>query len=358
MTQTTERRTVELRRVLAGHRHGLVFVYGDPDPDGLASAWALQKLMAALGVTARIRYTGELGRIENEAMVRLLGIPAQRITDEELATAELIAVVDAQPEFFRGAPLPRCDVVIDHHPRKREQQPGAVALTDVRPSALATSSILTEYLVEAGERIDAKLATALYYGIQTDSRNLQRNPSLLDTKALLQLERKVNRALLRRIEFSCYSLVRLDYFAVALVRLRYSGNVLYSHVGPVPTADVCVQIADFLIRVREAKWALVSGVAGDRLVVVFRCDGHRKNAGATAEAAFGAIGSAGGHRTAGRAEIQATALPSGMMLTQNENIEHFILESMARADAGFKPLLRGLPSAARPVSLSSLCPVQ
>ena len=342
MARPVHKKTTELRRLLAGHQHALVLVYGNPDPDGLASSWALQRLMAAMGTEARIRYTGELGRIENEAMVRLLRIPAQRLIDKELTTAEFIAVVDAQPEFFRDPPLPRCDVVIDHHPRKRPHQAEPPAFSDIRCSALATASILTEYLVQASADINAKLATALYYGIQTDSRHLQRNPSALDTQALLRLERKVDRTLLRRIEFSCYSLVRLDYFAVALVRLRSNRNVLYSHVGPVPTADVCVQIADFLIRVREAKWALVSGVAGDRLVVVFRCDGQRKNAGATAEAAFGSADSAGGHRTAGRAEVLAAALPAGTMLTHNEKIERFVLESMAQIDPSFRPMLRCL----------------
>jgi len=344
MAKPVHKKTAELSRLLTGRQHALVLVYGNPDPDGLASAWALQRLMAAMGTETRIRYTGELGRIENEAMVRLLRIPAEPLADSELTTAEIIAVVDAQPEFFRDPPLPRCDVVIDHHPRKRPHQAEPPAFSDIRCSALATASILTEYLVQTSVEIETKLATALYYGIQSDSRHLQRNPSVLDTKALLKLERKVDRALLRRIEFSCYSLVRLDYFAVALVRLRHSRNVLYSHVGPVPTADVCVQIADFLIRVREAKWALVSGVSNDKLVVVFRCDGQKTNAGVTAEVAFGATGSAGGHRTAGRAEIHAAALPRGTTLTQNEKVELFVLESVAQAYPDFRPVLRCLAS--------------
>jgi len=331
----------KLRAVLAGSQHPIVLIYRNPDPDSLSSAWALKEIMRVNGQTADIVYTGEVGRLENEAMIKYLRIPAEPLNTHNLQRADIVALVDSQPDFYKGVDLPRCDIVIDHHP---VTTPLDVGFSDVRVNCLATASILTQYLEAAEIPVGVRLATALYYGIQTDSRYRQKSVSPTDRQALLFLEHKVNWTLLRRIEFSSYSLRSLNYFNIALIKLRYSRGVLYSDIGPVPSSDVCVQVADFMIRVKEANWALVSGVAGKKLIIVFRCDGHKKDAGKTAQIAFGELGSAGGHRTMGRAEIDESALPGGILLTQNERVERFILTSLANCERGFRPILRTLSS--------------
>jgi nanoRNase/pAp phosphatase (c-di-AMP/oligoRNAs hydrolase) len=326
------------KAVVKGRKTAVIAIYGNPDPDALASAWALRELLRSEGVTATIGYTGEVGRLENQAMIQHLKVPAEPLVRNDLFSADLVAVVDAQPSFFKEDPLPRCHMVIDHHP---VHGPAPEAeWVDIRPSSCATSAILAEYLEAAGIRIPRRLATALYYGILTDSRNMMRPLSARDREAMVRLDPLVNRTVLRRIEFSLYSLSQLNYFAIALIKLRHVRNVLYCDIGPVPSADICAQIADFLMRVRESNWALVSGVVGNRLVIVFRCDGHQKNAGRAAQAAFGAIGSAGGHQTMGRAEIEGASLPEGTLLTQNEKIERFILGSLARVEPGFHGIYR------------------
>lgn len=329
-----------LYRVVSEALNPIILIYSNPDPDALASAWALLEIMRRHGKTPRIGYTGEIGRLENQAMIESLRIPAKPMNSEDFASADLIALVDCQPEFFAPAQLPRCDVIIDHHPKKSRRK---YAFSDIRPKCLSTSSILVEYLEHASIEISTRLATALYYGIQTDSKQMHRHPTPVDAAAMRFLEQKMNANLLHRIEFSSYSLERLDYFAIALIKLRHSKNILYSHVGSVPYADICVQIADFLIRVKEANWALVSGSVGRRLIIVFRCDGHHKHAGKTAEGAFGMIGSAGGHRIIARAEVNEDALPDGILVSQNETIERFVLGSLSKVEKQFKALLDTVP---------------
>ena len=325
-----------LKAVTKGRRRALIVIYGNPDPDALGSAWALERIMRRWGTPARIVYTGEPGRPENEAMIEYLHIPAGRFDEAAAARADLVAIVDAQPAFFPAGRLPRVDIVFDHHPAVG---PSAV-FADIRPSCLATSSILTEYLRAAGCRFDRRIATALFYGIVTDARHSARGRTPTDSRALEFLENLVDRLVIRRIECAAYSLSRLDHFAVAIMRLRYNRGALYVHVGPVPTSDICAQIADFLIRVKEANWALVSGASGDMLVVVFRSDGQHGDAGRAAAAAFGGYGSAGGHETMGRAEVPAANLPDGMLLTQSERIERFVLERLSKVRDVFRPMLR------------------
>src|SRR3989338_2225834 len=329
----------KLEKVIHGAKNALILIYSNPDPDGLASGWALKELLQSYDVPASIEYTGQVGRLQNASMIQALRLPASAHVQDNLKKSDLIAIVDAQPDFFKEFELPRCDIVIDHHPKKSDRK---YPFSDIRPQCLATSSIMTEYFITSEKPIHKRLATALYYGIKTDSRGQRKKPSSTDREALFYLEEKADKHLLTRIEFSQYSLNDLDYFSVALIKHRYAHNVLYAHIGPVPYMDVCVQVADFLIRVKEAHWALVTGIVDDKLVIVFRCDGNLKNAGKVAQTAFGEIGSAGGHRTMGRAEIHGTSLPENISLTQNEPLEWFVVHSLSRADKAFRPLLRKL----------------
>lgn len=68
-------------------------------------------------------------------------------------------------------------------------------------------------------------------------------------------------------------------------------------------------IADFFNYVDGYDWVLISGNMGDKLVVIFRCDGYRKNAGKLAQKMFAQYGSAGGHWGAARAEVSLKSLP-------------------------------------------------
>ena len=82
--------------------------------------------------------------------------------------------MDTQPGAGNNA-LPagsEVTIVIDHHTWR--EPAAAAAYVDVRPEAGATSTILTEYLQEAGLEPEPPLATVLFYGIKTDTRGLSR----------------------------------------------------------------------------------------------------------------------------------------------------------------------------------------
>lgn len=332
-------RLERLREVCKGARDVRVIIYANPDPDALASALALKKLLETKKRAVKIGYTGAIGRPENASMIRRLKIPASPVSEGEAARSDAIAIVDSQPQFFTDFSLPRCDIVIDHHPLRDAI---SAEFVDIRPNYLSTSSIMTEYLRAAGIRLTKNLASALFYGIKTDSRHFMGDMSQGDMEAIRLLRGKADRDIVNEIEFSQFSREGLDYFSVGLVRRRFSNGVMFSHLGPVPFFDVCVQVADFFVRVENVSWALVTGVVGDTLVVVFRNDGLKKDAGYLARMTFGSIGSAGGHESMGRAEVKQSALPKGLLLTDNRGIEKFVLSSLAKIDTIFLPLLKSL----------------
>jgi nanoRNase/pAp phosphatase (c-di-AMP/oligoRNAs hydrolase) len=328
-----------LREVCEGAKNVRVIIYANPDPDALASAITLKRILETKKRSVNIGYTGAIGRPENASMIRQFKIPAFPISEEEVAQSDIIAIVDSQPQFFTDFSLPRCDIVIDHHPLLDVI---LAKFVDIRPNYLSTSSIMTEYLKATGLRLTKKLASALFYGIKTDTRHFIGDMSHGDVEAIKWLRGKADRDIVKQIEFSQFSQEALDYFSIALVRRRFLNGVMFSHLGPVPFFDVCVQVADFLIRVETVSWALVTGVVGDALVVVFRNDGLKKDAGYLARTAFGGIGSAGGHKSMGRAEFKQDALPKGLLLSNNRGIEEFVLSSLTKIDPVFLPILKSV----------------
>jgi nanoRNase/pAp phosphatase (c-di-AMP/oligoRNAs hydrolase) len=299
-------RVAALRRLVQG-RPVLVLTWGNPDPDAIGSAYALRELIGADARAFVTAYSGEFTRPENEAMVQVIGIPMQKFHAEMIADETVVATVDAQPSFFKNQEGLRFDVVIDHHP---VGELGSHAFVDIRPDYGSTCSILTEYFQACRLKIHRKAATALFYGLKTDTNTLQRNVADADVAAFQLLRPLADENMLRTIELTQYPASVLDAFADAIRKRRLLGDVLFSYLGDQQNPDLCVQAADFLIRAQGVNWAVTAARSGGKLVVVFRCTGFRTHAGEVAESLFAEFGTAGGHRTMARAELDLSRIDS------------------------------------------------
>jgi nanoRNase/pAp phosphatase (c-di-AMP/oligoRNAs hydrolase) len=279
----------------------------EADPDSIASALALKRLLWHRLSACVISHIRPITRPQNERMVSLLGISLTPF--KEIAPAEFNrkALVDSQPAHHESFAGHRYDVIIDHHPRHPET---TARLVDLRPEYGATATILTEYLRAARIKPSLKLATALYYGIKSDTANFERPAIEADVRAFHYLFRFTRRALVRRLDFAEFNLSMFPYFQQAFSRYRIRHRRLYAFLGRVSAPDILVILADFFLRAGEISWTIVGGIVEDRLVVIFRNDGLRKNAGQLALKAFGRWGSAGGHATSARAEVLLEQLPN------------------------------------------------
>lgn len=326
-----------LRSMCEAAKKLLILIYGNPDPDALSSAWALRTLVKRNAENSTIAYTGEIGRVENQAMIQTLALPVEKFDPASRAEYDLVATVDGQPAFFPAEPAIPFDIVIDHHPKTK---PVTARFVDIRPNVGATASILTGYLLDAGEKIHRRLATALLYALRTDTQYFQRTLSDEDLTALRVLSRKADENTIRRIELSHFPIDTLDYFGIALVKRLVAGDVVFSNLGHVKSADICVHVAEFFIKVTSIAWSIVAGVFADTLVVVFRCDGYHSDAGKVARAAFAEIGRAGGHRTMARAEIPIASLREACPSLSNEEIEYFLLKRLSAHLRGLRRVVR------------------
>ncbi len=322
----TIHRVESLKELVKERSKLLILLYANPDPDALGTAMALKTLLDRTQETCTIAYTGDVHRVENLAMMKTLRIRAEKFDPGMLASHDALAVVDGQPSFFDLDPAPHFDIVIDHHPRGKGYRAG---FTDVRPRYGATATILTEYFTQSGEKIPKLVATALYYAIKVDTGTFERQAHDEDIMAFKHLHGLMDKQMLHRIEYSQYTLSTLDYFGIALLRKRTERDVLFVHVGVVPSTDTVVHIADFFNRLSEMRLVVVSGVTPHRLAVIFRTKGTKKGVGSLAKRSFGDLGSAGGHASMARAEVPLETLREQVPDLSSERVEVFVLGRLA-----------------------------
>ena len=237
--------------------------------------------------------------------------------------------MDAQPSFFNKAlKVIKPQIVFDHHPREGQWQ---ALLEDIRPEYGALSSILTEYLLCSRVKIPRNLHTALLYGIKTDTDNFNRSAIIEDISAYTYHTKYANMQFIRRIELNQTPDRFLKYYNYAYHHMNNFRGRRVCFLGNVESADVCVQIADFYLRLIGTYYVVVAGIVGDRFIIIFRGDGYRQNCGAIAQRAFGLIGKGGGHRSAARMEVSLDLLREnlGDDLSQR-NVERFLFRSLRR----------------------------
>jgi nanoRNase/pAp phosphatase (c-di-AMP/oligoRNAs hydrolase) len=270
------------------------------DPDAIASAMALKRLLSYRVQSVTIGHPNEIRRLNNLTMVDRLKVPMERLHTLSVKDYSKKILLDSQPNHLACFERMTFDVVIDHHPVTTGWD---AAFIDIRPEYGAVSSMMVEYLRAAGIKPSVALATALFYGIKVDTQNFQKhNMQIADGISFRYLFNIANLNLVRKFELTELRRSELRYFRTALNELKVSKRRAYVHLGKVSTPDILVIIADFFNRVEGFDWVIVSGVHVEKLVVIFRCDGYRKNAGKLAKTTFGRFGPAGGHREAARAE--------------------------------------------------------
>jgi len=295
----TRTRLEQLRKVVGGAERVALLLQDDPDPDGIASAIALRTVLGRNRATTPLFAFGETTRAENVAMLRLLDVSIERIDSESLRAFPCVALLDVQPAYF-DARLTHAHIVIDHHPRVATVD---AEYSDLRCQYGATSTILTEYLEAAGADVSQRLATALLYGIKSDTLMLNRETGPADLRAFMSLYPLTNYNTLRRIERPEVPLAFAEFLARVLPRVRKQQGLLTLHVGTPDREEAIPQLADFCLQFEGTEWVVVSGKWQGALVMSVRNPGYVRSAGDVVRKLFGGIGRAGGHRSMAKAIV-------------------------------------------------------
>ena len=273
----------------------LILTHDFPDPDAIASAFALQHLaQSAFGIEARIAYGGVVGRMENRAMVRTLRIRMHRYHPALLKRYANVALVDTQPAF-RNNPFPanrKATLVMDQHPA---DAPPQADLAIVDPDCGATCVLVAQALLQTGADIPARVATALAYGILTDTLDLYRVRRGDVAQTYLEVRHHADMRALARIQ---NPLRPRKFFSVLGRGIREAvqyRRLMVTHLGPVDMPDRVSQVAEFLLTYERAQWCLVSGRYKGRLHISLRTVRQDAQAGEVLRDVLVRRNQAGGH---------------------------------------------------------------
>lgn len=276
----------------------------NPDPDAIAAAAALREIANHLhSISCSLAHAGVVARAENQELLSYLNLNMRPLDGLDPTRFDRIAMVDAQP----GAgnvdidPSAEVDIVIDHHPIRRETR--SARFTDVRSRYGATCTILHEYLVAAGIDIPPKLATAMVYGIRSDTQDLGRDSTRRDIEAYLDLYPEANVRALGRIVSA--TLPR-SYFARlrnALDRAVIYGDRIVSCLGSLESPDMVAEAADLLLRVEGISQSFCLGEVDGWIHGSLRASDRSFKVGALARKLAGRRGYGGGHHMLAAVQI-------------------------------------------------------
>ena len=293
--------------VARGRRRPLLQLQHNPDPDALASAFALRHLWKRIfRVEPLLAYTGTIGRAENRAMVRNLRIPIVPAFKVNYRHHDFVMTVDTQP----GAGTCRLpegvfiDVVIDHHPRLPRLVEPSLSIQDAGYGA--TSTLVGEMLLANGIAIPERVATALVYGIQTDTADLARNVSAHDEQVFAALYPLADHKLLGRIQRARVPESYFRALELGLRRAEVHDAAVSTHLGEIEHPDLVAEVADLLFRLEGISWSFVTGSHAKVLYASFRCvEKEGLDAGVAARFVAQAVpkGSGGGHESLAGAQM-------------------------------------------------------
>ena len=294
-------RARKLLKLLHGKRNVLITTHEHPDPDALASSLGLRRLLEAklpAGAKVNISIKGQMGGGVNDVFVRHSNFDLLPWDDAKLAEYDAIILLDTQP-LFAYSPLPASiepTAVIDHH-RGRGRNPRC-PFCDVRTDVGATASIIFSYFLELDVHIDPALAATLLYAIETDLAGAAGTPGELDNVALSHLTLVADTRKLYQMRYAPLPQSFYVAFHQGLENAFFWEGSLMSHLTHIDSLEKPAVLADFLLRFDKAKWALVTALHENKLLLSLRTDAASALPAADLmKRLVRGIGDGGGHRT-------------------------------------------------------------
>jgi nanoRNase/pAp phosphatase (c-di-AMP/oligoRNAs hydrolase) len=278
-----------------------IFLQDNPDPDAIASGLTLKRICKFCDVESSIYYGGTISHQKNRALVNLLDINLINIKTKEevmkaVKSAGKIALIEASiPSKNNILPLEVTpNLIFDHHQIDISSVKGD--FVDIQPEIGATATMMTKYIRQLNIKPDVSLATALLYGIRTDTKEFTRNTTLDDFEAAGYLSPLVDTTVMSQLEFPPMRLETLDIIGRAIRNKRIRGSYLVSFVDFISDRDALPQAAEMMLQLEGVYTVLVFGINGDKVQLSARSSDTRVNLGLILQSAFGELNS-GGHAT-------------------------------------------------------------
>ncbi len=283
---------MRLRELLA-YNNIVVQCHDNPDADAIASGYAVYLYLKENGKKVRLIYGGRnvIRKSNLVLMVTELEIPIEQVL--ELEAPELLVTVDCQygegnVSYFEADAI----AVLDHH-RVSGKLP---ELSEVRSSLGACSTLIWQLLKKEKFDVNSRqnLATALYYGLYTDTNEFTEMSHPLDRD--LRDMARFNPMLITKFKNANLSIEELEIAGAALLRTDYIEEYRSAIVKSGPCdPNILGIISDLVLEVDAVDTCLVFNVLPTGVKFSVRSCAKEVQANELAEEICKGIGSGGGH---------------------------------------------------------------
>ena len=273
--------------------HVYIQTHNFPDPDAIASAYGLQRLLGLRGVHATLCYKGKIDRYSTGKLVEIMGIELLNVDDLEkvLSDEAEVILVDAQKGNSNIIDITGDEIIcIDHHP---DNDLFDYRFSDIRPEIGACATMIAQYFFENNVAMDTRIATALTYGIRIDTSNLTRGVSRLDIEMLYRMYDDCDYNIISMLENSVLCFEDLTAYSKAISSIEVYNDISFADIGR--DCPVIADISDFMLALKEVTFSIVYSTKEGGIKLSVRSEGMAPDAGKVIARALEGIGNGGGH---------------------------------------------------------------
>lgn len=283
----------ELIELLKGNR---VFIqtHNFPDQDAIASAYGLQVLLQEFKIDTTICHHGHIDRFSTNAMITEFGI--EMVSDEDLSdmtSDDYIITVDSQKGNSNIRDLVGNEVAcIDHHPVFCDVDD--YKYKDIRMVG-SCSTIIADYYRQIGMEIPTSVATALLYGLKSDTRDFTRGVTQLDVDIYAHLFPKCDIKIIQHFQSGEILYGELDAFADSIRNVEIFNGIAFVFLNFTCEDAFMGTVADFILDVDAVNFVIVYTKRGSGYKFSVRSEFEEFDAGQIVFEALKDVGSGGGH---------------------------------------------------------------
>lgn len=264
-----------------------------PDPDAIASAYGLQRLLARHDISSRLCYDGRIDKLSASKMLNVFQI--QMLSSESLhrdMEKAYIICVDSQKNSGNITDFAGEEVAcIDHHPTFVAEE---YKYQNIRITG-ACATLIAEYYRDLGLEPERDVATALLYGLKMDTLQFTRGVTDADIRMFEFLFQYCDPEKLTGLERNNMEFNDLKAYGAAIESIELYGRTGFSCI-PFSCPDALIAIlSDFILALVEVEVAVVFSHREDGIKLSVRSENPDVHAGDLIHTALEGIGNGGGH---------------------------------------------------------------
>lgn len=311
-------------------RQIVIQLHNYPDADAAGSGYALYRYFKSRGKDVRMVYGGRnpVSKSNMKLMLSELEIPLEYVT--ELEPPELLLTVDCQ---YGEGNVQRFEAqnvaVIDHHTTGRQSD----GMCEIRSHMVSCATVCYAMLKDAGFDVneDARIATALYYGLYMDSNQLSEINHPLDRDMIDFLQ--YDKALVSRLKYANFSISELETAGIAISHNNYITKYRTAIVKSEPCdPNILGVIGDFVIQVDSIDVCVIFNECPGGWKLSVRSCSLESSANELAAFLTAGIGNGGGHFTKAGGFISAAGF---IEVSGGRTMEQYLLAKLNEYFEGY-----------------------